>query len=286
MKHKFLSLLLALIMLLSLVAMAHAEGALEVTLTFAEAEQTIFVGKTKAIKPKLENYKEKATYSYTSADEAVATVNSSGTVKGITEGTTTITCVASTPAEDYKASYALTILKAVTSISVGKNITMATDTTYTLTATIKPENATIHTLAWSSSKESVATVDENGVITAHAKGTATITAAATDGSKKKVTITVTVKEYDVVIRSKQGADVTYSTGSGMFAINYKSKSGCIDESSDEHLVPLKAGSDTYTISVTNFMTRGTKRYNFSVYVTQNAMNFIDDTEAAAAATIK
>ncbi len=47
---------------------------------------------------------------------------------------------------------------------------------------------------WTSSKPSVATVDEAGTVTAVGRGTATITAAAMDGSGKKVTATVTVKK--------------------------------------------------------------------------------------------
>lgn len=275
MKNRILSLMLALSILLPLFSLALAEETAKVALTFTNAEETIFVGKTKDIKPKLENYKQKITFAYTSEDTTVATVSKTGTVKGVTAGTTTITCVASTAAGNYEASYSLTVLKAVTSISLGKNVTMAPDTTYALTAVIKPEDATIKALAWSSSKEKVATVDENGVITAHAKGTSTIVAAATDGSKKKTEITVTVKEFDVVITSIQGADVSYTTGNGMFSIGYKSKSDVVDWQSGNgdtvHLIPLKPGIDTFTISVTNYMTRGTKRTTFSIYVTQDAL---------------
>lgn len=48
------------------------------------------------------------------------------------------------------------------------------------------------TLKWTSSKSSVASVDENGVVTALKAGTTTITAAAQDGSGKKASITVKV----------------------------------------------------------------------------------------------
>ena len=60
-------------------------------------------------------------------------------------------------------------------------------------ATITPSNATFKQLTWSSSNETIATVDENGLITAKAIGTATITAKATDGSNRSGRITVTVK---------------------------------------------------------------------------------------------
>jgi hypothetical protein len=61
----------------------------------------------------------------------------------------------------------------------------------TITANITPQNATNKQLNWTSSDEAVATV-ENGVVSAVAVGTATITAAATDGSGVTASCQVTV----------------------------------------------------------------------------------------------
>ena len=54
--------------------------------------------------------------------------------------------------------------------------------TATLNATVLPENATDKTVTWSSDNPGVATIDQNGKVTAVAVGTATITAAAGDKS--------------------------------------------------------------------------------------------------------
>ena len=51
-----------------------------------------------------------------------------------------------------------------------------------INATVLPEDATNKLLAWRSSDESVATVDNNGLVSLLQEGTATITASATDGS--------------------------------------------------------------------------------------------------------
>lgn len=58
-------------------------------------------------------------------------------------------------------------------------------TTVTLTATVLPEDTTDKTVAWSSSDESIATVDQEGNVVILAIGTAIITAATTDGSNLK-----------------------------------------------------------------------------------------------------
>lgn len=64
--------------------------------------------------------------------------------------------------------------------------------TITLIATVAPVNATEKSVIWTSSDEAVATVSTEGVVTAVAKGTATIKATAKDGSGKTASCTVTV----------------------------------------------------------------------------------------------
>lgn len=81
----------------------------------------------------------------------------------------------------------------VTGITLNKNTTsIVKDETETLTATIAPVNATDKGVTWTSSDESKATVDENGVVTAIAAGSATITATANGDSTKTATCAVTV----------------------------------------------------------------------------------------------
>lgn len=66
--------------------------------------------------------------------------------------------------------------------------------TVTITATVAPEEATNPAVTWSSSDESVATVDETGKITAVATGNATITATSNSNSDVNATYDVTVEE--------------------------------------------------------------------------------------------
>lgn len=78
--------------------------------------------------------------------------------------------------------------KPVTNITMSHAVdTLAIGQTRTLTATVAPDDATIKTITWSSNATNVATVTSNGVVTAKAAGSATITAAASDQSGKKTT---------------------------------------------------------------------------------------------------
>lgn len=79
----------------------------------------------------------------------------------------------------------VTITPSTLSLFIGK--------TSTLTANVRPSNATDNSVTWSSSNTAVATVNSSGKVTAVAAGTATITATANDGSGKKATCAVTVK---------------------------------------------------------------------------------------------
>lgn len=69
--------------------------------------------------------------------------------------------------------------------------------TDTLTATVTPDNVTNKALKWISSDSTIVSVDDNGKITALKAGTATITAATTDGSNLSSSCTVTVKDKEI-----------------------------------------------------------------------------------------
>ncbi len=80
----------------------------------------------------------------------------------------------------------------VTSISLDKtSVSLHPDETYQLKAEVSPSNATVNDIRWVSNKNSVATVNENGLVTAVDVGTATITAYGSSGVSASCTVTVT-----------------------------------------------------------------------------------------------
>lgn len=83
----------------------------------------------------------------------------------------------------------------VTKVSLNKTKkTLKKGKTFTLKATVKPSDATNKKLKWTTSNKKVATVTQKGVVKAIKAGKATITATATDGSKKKAKCKITVKK--------------------------------------------------------------------------------------------
>ncbi|WP_455558406.1 leucine-rich repeat protein [Agathobaculum hominis] len=83
----------------------------------------------------------------------------------------------------------------VTGVQLSRDsATVYVNDTLQLTATVLPEDATDRSVRWSSSDESIASVDQDGKVTALAAGTATITVTTTDGGKTAgCIVTVTAK---------------------------------------------------------------------------------------------
>lgn len=102
----------------------------------------------------------------------------------------------------------------VTGVKLNKaELTLTEGQEEALTAAVQPQNATYKTVAWSSSNEKVATVDENGKIKAVSGGSAVITAKSTDGGKT-ASCKVTVKKPAVRVESVaiEGPDKALNIG--------------------------------------------------------------------------
>ena len=133
------------------------------------------------------------TVTWTSSDPSVATVDG-GKIEAVKEGTATVTAKAG----DKTATCKVTVDKKVIAVeSVGLDKTeveLNEGDSVTLTATVKPDDATNKTVTWTSSDPAVAMVD-GGKIEAVKEGTATITAKS---GEKSATCKVTVKKVIAV----------------------------------------------------------------------------------------
>lgn len=104
--------------------------------------------------------------------------------------------------EGLSATTKVTVTTKVESITLDKTEgILNVGNTVTITATVAPEEATNPAVAWSSSDESVATVDETGKITAVATGNATITATSEDDSSVSA-------NYELTVQQKKAAATT------------------------------------------------------------------------------
>jgi len=137
---------------------------------------------------------------FTSSDPSVATVDAFGNVTGIKAGTVTITA---DPTLEGLTNVTKTITVKekvnVDSVSVDKTSVTLPEGGHTfVTATLAPDNASYPKLTYSSSDESVATIDEWGEVVALSSGSATITIVSEDDASKKATVAVNVTAPAVV----------------------------------------------------------------------------------------
>lgn len=162
--------------------------------------------------------------SYASTDEAVATVDKDGKVQILQPGECDI--VTTLTQESEKVVEKKTHIKAfyeVEGITLDKTEGVLTaGNTVTLNAAVLPEEvADETTVTWTSSDEKIATVDENGKVTAIAAGEATITANA---GEKSTTYKLTVQAKKVVQnttsnKSSNKGNTSSGTGSSAPASN-------------------------------------------------------------------
>ncbi|MBO7509630.1 MAG: Ig-like domain-containing protein, partial [Bacteroidales bacterium] len=121
---------------------------------------------------------------WSSSNSTIATVDQSGKITGVERGTATITAMA-VDGSGKSASCQVEVKQYVTGITLeNSSLALNEGQTMTLTPTISPSNANDKSVSWSSDNTSVAIVDQNGNVTAVARGTAILKATAKDGSGK------------------------------------------------------------------------------------------------------
>ena len=141
----------------------------------AVTPETAATGESAETDEKLAKAAEKLTIEWTSSDENVATVDETGTVTAVAAGEADVT--ASVKDADIAASTHIKVVVTPTGVVAPESIDLVTngENTKDLDAKLVPADATDVKLAYESSDESIATVDETGKVTAVANGECTIT---------------------------------------------------------------------------------------------------------------
>ena len=182
--------------------MSTVEAASKVKLN--KKKVTLYVGKSTTLKVKGTKKKVK----WSSNKKSVATVSSKGKVKAKKKGTATIT--AKVGKKKYKCK--VTVKKKsipIESIELSDTSLQGyVGATGRLSVEIYPSNTTEDkTVIWSSSNPSIASIDQNGFITANAVGTAILQAKV---GNKIATCNITVlSPYSVTVKNALSVDASY-----------------------------------------------------------------------------
>ena len=125
---------------------------------------------------------------WSSDNEAVVTISTDGTITAVSVGTAIITATCGEVSTTCKVT--VNPVEASSIVLSLHDVTMLVGSTRTLTAKVFPENATYQKVLWQSSNPSIASIDNEGIITALQVGETTITASCGNISAScKVTVT-------------------------------------------------------------------------------------------------
>lgn len=123
-----------------------------------------------------------------SSNNKVAKVDSKGNIKGIANGSATITATAKDNSDVEKQ---VKVKVSTKTVKVNKtSLTVTAGKTGQLTATVSPSDSVDKTVKWSTSNKKAATVSNKGKVTGKAKGTTTITATVKGAKAVKIKVTV------------------------------------------------------------------------------------------------
>lgn len=163
----------------------------EKSIAFDSSSYTVGIGSTKSLIPIITP--SNATFKsvrFESSNPSIATVDENGVVRGLKEGTVSIT--ATTNRNRLKATTTI-IVKYINATSVKVNTTnvnIAKNETFTLVATVLPSDATNKKVSYTVSDSNIATIDQNGIITGKNAGTTTITITPSEGNPATVLVNV------------------------------------------------------------------------------------------------
>lgn len=258
---KITSLCVIMVVCLSMIISASALGNRKIV--FESQSVNAYVGKQIKIPATVERVEADAP-SWTglvwqSSDESIARVDANGNVTGVSEGQVTIRAAAKDD-DSIFAETTVSVRVPVQKMTMSTpNLTLligadAASAQAALQCAVEPANAFHQQAEWTSSNSAVATVDENGTVTAHSVGSATITAKTTDPTMPWLSATcrITVGQavtgiainYDVISVPVKAS----ATLSAKIAPANASNRNVVWTSSDENVASVSAYGSVQGIS--------------------------------------
>lgn len=141
---------------------------------------------------------------FKSLNEKVATVDANGVVTGVSEGNADIVITTEEGGFEAKCAVRVDGIDARGIERVGdKTVTMGLNQTRQLQVKITPSDTTNKNVQWTSSNNSVATVDSNGVVTSKNSGSTIITATTHNGLKTEFFMEVETPVTNITLNSNE-----------------------------------------------------------------------------------
>ena len=141
---------------------------------------------------------------FKSLNEKVATVDANGVVTGVSEGNADIVITTEEGGFEAKCTVRVDGIDARGIERVGdKTVTMGLNQTRQLQVKITPSDTTNKNVQWTSSNNSVTTVDSNGVVTSKNSGSTIITATTHNGLKTEFFIEVETPVTNITLNSNE-----------------------------------------------------------------------------------
>lgn len=184
------------------------------------------------------------TINWRSSDNYVVTVNENGLLTGVNDGTAQIIATSNDGSFTDECTINVATIP-VTGVSIGDcpASEMEAETNHQLTYSVVPGNATNQSVTWSSSNETIATIDEKGFITAVAKGLVTFTITSDDGGL------IDVCEVNVIPVQVTGVAITGCPSENLLIGDYYQLTAIISPDNAQPQTVNWTSSDTLVVQV-------------------------------------
>lgn len=256
------------------------EGSAVTGITLDKSTLALTPGKTAtlaaAVAPQTAANKE---VRWTSSNTGVVTVDATGKVTAVANGTAVIT--ASTVDGGYTAQCTVTVSEDTPEVVAVENVkldrsslTLDVGETEQLTATVTPENAANKSVRWRSNDENVVSVDANGKLTAIDSGIATVTVTTEEGNFTALCKVTVVDPDDTTTDTETKPDG--STVTTVEDVNGSSSTTTVD----------KNGVSTTTVALSETIVEQAARNDAAVILPMVGVTATKDMESAPSVTVE